>query len=97
MSFTASSLGGKYKQSLSANNLPKVTGQVSFHGSSQSTNVGTPSGCFTRVKQAPYYFYGFQMTGAVSTGILGFDNGGKNESHNNIQPYISVYMWKRTA
>ena len=24
-------------------------------------------------------------------------NEGGNQSHNNIQPYITVYMWKRTA
>lgn len=25
------------------------------------------------------------------------NNSGSNQSHNNIQPYISVYMWKRSA
>lgn len=26
-----------------------------------------------------------------------FDTIGSNQAHNNIQPYISVYMWKRIA
>jgi hypothetical protein len=26
-----------------------------------------------------------------------FDNGGKNIAHNNMPPYLTVYMWKRIA
>ena len=31
------------------------------------------------------------------TGSDIMDNTGGGNSHNNIQPYITVYMWKRTA
>ena len=31
------------------------------------------------------------------THIVTINNTGSNQPHNNIQPYISVYMWKRTA
>ena len=28
---------------------------------------------------------------------VGVGDTGSNQSHNNMQPYISVYIWKRTA
>ena len=33
--------------------------------------------------------------GAVN-GIVKIDIGG-GQSHNNLQPYVTVYMWRRTA
>jgi len=32
-----------------------------------------------------------------STSILNIGPLGENKPHNNLQPYITVYMWKRTA
>ena len=29
--------------------------------------------------------------------IAGMDNTGGGQAHNNLQPYITVYMWKRVA
>ena len=38
----------------------------------------------------------FTFNGAHAHTIT-INNSGSNQSHNNIQPYISVYMWKRSA
>lgn len=37
-------------------------------------------------------------TAAVTVGeVFASSSKGGSQSHNNIQPYITVYMWKRTA
>ena len=28
---------------------------------------------------------------------ININNTGSSQSHNNMQPYLTVYMWKRTA
>jgi hypothetical protein len=39
-------------------------------------------------------FFGNGNTGSTS---LTIDNAGSGNSHNNLQPYITCYMWKKTA
>lgn len=40
---------------------------------------------------------GYQYTGGTSSPICQTSSVGGNGAHNNLQPYITVYMWKRTA
>lgn len=39
--------------------------------------------------------YGYYMTAGTQTDVI--KNTGGNQPHNNLQPYITCYMWKRTA
>jgi hypothetical protein len=39
---------------------------------------------------------GGSTTGASATGIT-INNAGSDTPHNNLQPFVTVYMWRRTA
>jgi hypothetical protein len=44
---------------------------------------------------------GYHVSGTASTGQVGIKDGlttptGGNKAHNNLQPYVTCYMWKRT-
>ncbi|MCB6598631.1 hypothetical protein LI118_14295, partial [Erysipelatoclostridium ramosum] len=39
--------------------------------------------------------YGYYMIAGTQTDVI--KNTGGNQPHNNLQPYITCYMWKRTA
>lgn len=45
--------------------------------------------------------YRFQKWGSsgygAKTGLLGAQGSGGSQAHNNMPPYLAVYMWKRTA
>ena len=64
-------------------------GQMPVHNHAQ--NVGANNG--------PGWRRDFQAdapAGTYSSGIY-TDNAGGGEAHNNLQPYVVVYIWKRTA
>lgn len=81
MSFTANSTGGEYKHKLNLQELPN-----SLWHSRSGEQVGG-------LKQA------FMQISTSTAGSSGINTLGVNfdQPHNNIQPYITVYFWKRTA
>lgn len=82
--FTADSTGGEYKHKLTVDEMPS-------HKHARGTMVSAQerSG------------YGLALNGdgfldrAMISGHGDTDNKGGDASHNNVQPYITVYFWKR--
>lgn len=84
MSFTANSTGGEYKHKITIDEMPSHDHKLYARGGStkQTNSPFAENKPITQGSNA----YGFN----VST-------TGGDASHNNIQPYITVHFWKRTA
>lgn len=48
--------------------------------------------------QKPYFSYKDQgQTTSYISGVMGTEFTGNGEAHNNMQPYLAVYIWERIA
>lgn len=90
--------GGAATVQLTVNQLPKVSGSWSVHAQEGGTEWYGKSGYATGTVYNGYRTLINQGTsgGATSLQNPGFAFG-NNESHNNMPPYIVVYVWKRVS
>nr|DAI86583.1 MAG TPA: baseplate wedge protein [Caudoviricetes sp.] len=84
MSFTANSTGGEYKHKITIDEMPSHDHKLYARGGStkQTSSPFEENKPITQGSNA----YGFNVS-----------KTGGDASHNNIQPYITVHFWKRTA
>lgn len=90
--------GGAAAVQLTVNQLPKVSGSWSIHAQEGGTEWYGKSGYAIGTVYNGYRTLINQGTsgGATSLQNPGFAFG-NNESHNNMPPYIVVYVWKRVS
>ena len=103
--FTAGSTGGEYNHQL-------TVGELATHNhSATSNNTGAHTHTFARAKGDSDYsngihnsWWGPQNNATNTTNTAGnhthsisVNNAGGNEAHLNMQPYITCYIWQRTA
>lgn len=91
MSFTSNSTGGEYKHKLTVDEIPKHKHAVYIQNTTSSPQVNAPKWTVALPNSWKQYTSDMKLFGP-STG-----NAGGDASHNNIQPYITVYFWRRTA
>ena len=84
MSFTDNSTGGEYTHKLTVDEMPSHDHKLYARGGS-TAQTSSPFANNKPITQGSNA-YGFNVSKV-----------GGDESHNNIQPYITVYFWKRTA
>ena len=84
------STGGEKTHTLIENELPLIEG----HAFGVATYNSAKSGHFNLTKKNPCNLNAGSGTNDLSDMYFGFGN---NLPHNNMQPYLAVYMWKRTA
>jgi hypothetical protein len=89
VSFTAGDEGGEYNHTLTKQEIPPHT-----HSYVKTDSTSNANGYDTNTTAKA-------VTGSTETGGgnigANSDGTGNASPHNNLQPYIVVYMWKRTA
>lgn len=85
MTFTAGQTGGEYKHTLNVNEMPSH-----YHASKPLWTAGGGNGSNNTVT-------GYPNTGKAGQYSINTENVGGSQSHNNVQPFVGVYLWKRTA
>lgn len=88
--YTLGSTGGEETHMLLENELPLIEG----HALGVSTYGSASSGHFKATKENPCKLTAGEGTNDLSNIYFGF---GKNLPHNNMQPYLAVEIWERTA
>ena len=84
------STGGEEKHTLLENELPLIEG----HAFGVATYGISHSGHFNVTKENPCQLNAGTGENNLSNIYFGF---GANSPHNNMQPYLAVYIWERTA
>lgn len=95
-SYSAGSTGGAASVALTKNQLPKIEGTASFR---KNVNPGAfrPTGVFSDV-DVTTTSVSLQTTGTGSSTEEALKiSFGNNEAHENMPPYLAVYMWKRVS
>lgn len=102
--YASGNVGGEESHSLTIEEQPKLTGYIQFRQAGEFnildsfTNVNN---CFEYIDHGGNKWGNRMATEANNNdwnknALVTYNNGGKNVAHNNMPPYLTVYMWKRT-
>jgi len=94
--YTAGSTGGEKTHTLTESELPSISATFGKHGQENGTDIYNITGKATGTKMNNQY----KAPPASTSGAYSYTNPGiafgGGQSHNNMPPYLVVYMWERT-
>ena len=82
-----------HNHSGSTNWAGEHTHQFQLYGPNGDTHMNFPSDYDTNYARNK----GTTLSAGNHSHTININNTGSSQSHNNMQPYLAVYMWKRTA
>ena len=89
--YTGGSTGGEATHNLTAQEMPKHTHTMRINNDASSSTWSPAIGTYlTKVDHVTTSTKNYG-------GILAQDSAGGSQAHNNMPPYLAVYIWKRTA
>lgn len=99
-SYTAGATGGEAAHKLVANEIPKMSGTIRVYNDYNLNNTsatGVINGVFS-YDEAESYGTSSNLAAGSSDACRNVKfNFGGDAAHNNMPPYLVVYMWERTA
>ena len=103
--FAAGSTGGEYNHQLTVGELAQHNHSGSAASAGAHTHVwytgqygsNNDSAACDAQGAGNHYSQHITQSAGAHTHSVSIANAGSNSVHNNIQPYVSVYIWRRTA
>lgn len=99
--YTAGTTGGEATHTLTTNEMPQHTHIQNAHSHTQNyhTWYNDASNYDARLASSSGGYHGMAGTYGYATQAATAvnQNTGGSQAHNNMPPYLAVYMWKRTA
>ena len=93
---TVNKIGGEKTHTLTINEMPSHNHQIGSGDGSNGLIIGSAPESNILVGVNNYYIKYDGVGNGPSTYLNTYNVGGSSD-HNNLQPYITVYMWKRTS